>query len=149
MDLTTDDGGRKLSNMSIIGTATERSKAAIWGGRVLSALPVLMLTMSATMKLTHAAQIVEGWKHFGFPDNSLTPIGIAEILCVILYVVPRTAVLGAILMTGYLGGAIATHVHAGEGFVPPLLLGIFAWGGLFLRDARFSALLPLRTPVKN
>ncbi|APR85666.1 membrane protein [Minicystis rosea] len=121
------------------------SKRVLWAGRGVSALPVLALTMSAIMKLSRNPQLVEGFTgHFGYPAGSLLPIGVTELLCVILYVVPRTAVLGAILMTGYLGGAVATHVRMGEPFISPIVIGVLAWLGLYLRDSRLTSLVPLR-----
>lgn len=119
----------------------------LWTGRVMSALPALLLTFSAVMKLTSAPPVLEGFKHFGFPDGLHLPIGVVEALVVVAYLVPRMAVLGAILITGYLGGAIVTHLRVGEPFAPPLLLGVLVWGGLFLRDARVRALIPLRGPA--
>ncbi len=121
------------------------SKGALWGGRVATALPALALVMSAGMKLSRAKPLVEQFTgHFGFPEASLTVIGLVELACVVVYLVPRTAILGAILMTGYLGGAVVTHVRVGEGFVPPIVLGVLAWLGLYLRDERLRALVPLR-----
>ena len=124
------------------------SKGALWGGRVASALPVLMLVMSGGMKLSHSAQVVEPFTtKFGFAESSLTPIGLLELTCVLVYLVPRTAVLGAILITGYLGGAVVTHLRIGEPFFAPVILGILVWLGIFLRDERLRALLPLRKPA--
>lgn len=120
------------------------SKAMLWTGRVLSALPVLALTMSASMKLSHSPAVIEGFGKFGYPESSVTGIGLVELLCALLYAIPQTSVLGAILMTGYLGGAVATHVRIADVFVTPLLLGVLPWAGLFLRDSRLRALLPLR-----
>ncbi|MHB8873303.1 MAG: DoxX family protein [Myxococcaceae bacterium] len=123
-------------------------KWMLWVGWVLTAGPVLLLAMSAGMKLTHSAQLVENFTvKFGFTENTLLALGLVELACVVLYAIPRTAVLGAILMTGYLGGAIATHVRVSEAFIGPLLFGVLAWGGLFLRDERLRALLPLRSPA--
>ncbi len=101
------------------------------------------MTFSGGMKLAHSAQFLEQWGKFGFTEGQATPIGIVELFCVALYLLPKTRVLGAILVTGYLGGAIVTHVRSDQPFVLPALLGVFAWGGLFLRDARLQALLPL------
>jgi DoxX-like family len=116
-----------------------------WTGRVFSALPVLMMLLSASMKLLHAPAMATSMvEKYGYPPQALTPIGVIELLCVVVYVVPKTAVLGAVLLTGYLGGAIATHVRIGEAFPIPALLGVAVWLGLFLRDARLRALLPLR-----
>lgn len=115
----------------------------LWTGRGLSALPVLMLLFSASMKVSHAPAFLEKWATFGYTEGMATPIGILEIACAVIYAVPKTRLLGAILVTGYLGGAIATHVRVSDVFVIPLLLGIFAWAGLFLRDDRLSEFLPL------
>jgi hypothetical protein len=123
-------------------------KVTIWAGRVISALPVLGLLASAAMKLSQRPEAIQGMvEKGGFPAGSITPIGLAELLSTLLYVFPQTAILGAVLLTGYLGGAIATHVHGGQGFAAPLILGILVWAGLFLRDARLRALLPLRQPA--
>ena len=117
----------------------------VWGGRVLTALPVLMMTMSAAMKLSHAPMMAEKFtRTMGYPESTLVGIGLIELFSVVLYAIPRTAILGAIVLTGYLGGAVATHVRIGEPFAVPLLLGILAWAGLYLRDERVRALLPLR-----
>lgn len=120
---------------------------ALWGGRVLSALVVLMMLFSASMKLSHAPHFVEQWVgKFGFVEGSLTGIGLLEIACVVVYLIPRTAVLGAILLAGYLGGAVCAHVRIGDpGAVTALILGVFAWGGLYLREPRLRALLPVRS----
>ena len=125
--------------------APAEKKGMLWTGRVLSALPVLALAMSSSMKLVGSAGVIDAFtKHFGYPESALLGIAIAEIGCAVLYVIPQTAVLGAIVMTGYLGGAVATHVRVGENFLIPLALGVVAWAGLYLRDRRLRALLPLR-----
>jgi hypothetical protein len=129
------------------GTSPEsgQSPAMLWGGRILTALPALMLTLSAAGKLSHASQVVEAFsKQFGYPESSLTPIGILELTCAILFVVPRTAILGGILVAAYLGGATATHVRVGDPFFAPVILGALAWVGLYLRDDRLRELFPLR-----
>jgi hypothetical protein len=116
-----------------------------WAGRVLSALPVLLLVLSASMKLSHPQMVVETFVgKLGYPASVLPALAALELLCTVVYVVPRTAVLGAVILTGYLGGAVATHVRVGEAFVLPLLLGMLLWAGLYLRDERIRALLPLR-----
>ncbi len=126
------------------------SKARLWAGRVLSALPVLMLFFSASMKLAQSKEIVEGFvEKGGWPAGALVPIGIVEVLCTIVYLVPQTAVLGAVLLTGYLGGAVATHVHGGDPasrVMMPILCGVLVWLGLFLRNPRLGELLPLPKP---
>lgn len=119
-------------------------KWMLWTGYVLSALPVLMLIMSATFKFLKPPEVTEGMAKFGYPDNVILPLGIVEITATLLYVIPRTSVLGAIILTGYLGGATATHVRVGDPFYIPIVLGVLLWLGLYLRDARIRALVPLR-----
>jgi 4-hydroxy-3-methylbut-2-en-1-yl diphosphate synthase IspG/GcpE len=121
------------------------SKKRLWAGRVLSALPVLVLLVSAVMKFVKPAAVVEGFTHLGWPERYALGLGIVELGCTAVYLIPRTAVLGAILMTGFLGGAIATHVRIGEPFYLQAILGVLVWGGLFLRDDRLRALLPMRS----
>ncbi len=117
----------------------------LWAGRVLSGLPVLLLVASAAMKLSHSPMVVETFVgKLGYPASVLPALAVLELFCTVVYAVPRTALLGAVLLTGYLGGAVATHVRVGEPFVVPLLLGVLPWAGLYLRDQRVRALLPLR-----
>jgi hypothetical protein len=120
------------------------STTVLWIGRVLSALPVLMLVMSAGMKLSKSQQVVEGITKFGYSEAVILPLGVVELVATVLYCIPQTAVLGAIILTGYLGGATATHVRAGEPFFVPIVLGVVLWLGLLLRDRRLQSLLPLR-----
>jgi hypothetical protein len=127
-------------------TAAPTSKQMLWTGRVISAIPVLLMIFSAVMKLIKAAPVVQGMPRYGYPESQIVTIGVLELLSCIVYVIPNTAVLGAILMTGYLGGATATNVRIGDpSYVMTVLLGVFVWGGLFFRDARVRALLPLRS----
>jgi len=122
------------------------SKTAQWAGWILSVLPVLALFLSGVMKLVHPPQLAEGFKSLGWPEEYALGLGILEIACAIVYVMPQTSVLGAILMTGYLGGAIATHVRIGQfGIVPQIGLGVLVWLGLYLRDPRLRALVPFRS----
>ena len=121
------------------------SKKMLWTGRVLSALPVLMLLFSAAMKFAKPPGFAEGMAKLGIPESLALGLGILELACVIIYIIPRTAVLGAILLTGYLGGAILTHLRVGDNFIGPIVFGVFIWGGLFLRDPRIRALIPLRS----
>ena len=118
----------------------------VWIGRVLSAVPVLLMTFSAVLKLSHNPEAVDAFSHrYLFAPGLLTGIGVLELLCVAVYLVPPTAVLGAILMTGYLGGAIATELRAGSpNWIGPLVFGVLAWLGLWLRDARVREQLPIR-----
>jgi hypothetical protein len=121
------------------------SKAMLWTGIIVSALPVLMILMASVMKLVRAPAVVEGIARTGFSRGLIVPIGILELVCVVVYVIPRTAVLGAILLTGLLGGATVTTLRIGDPTFPmPVVLGMLAWGGLYLRDQRVRALIPLR-----
>ena len=116
-----------------------------WLGWVLAAGPVFMLCFSAFMKLSRNPQAVEGFAKMGYPPGALMTLGIAELGSTILYLIPQTSVLGAILLTGYLGGAVDVHTRNGDPFVniaTPIVFGILLWGGLFLRDARIRALIP-------
>jgi hypothetical protein len=125
---------------------TSVSKGALWGGRIMSWLPALFLLVDGIMKLFKPAAVVEATVKLGYSESVIVPLGIVLVLCTILYLIPRTAVLGAILLTGYLGGAVATHVRAGEGAFPisfPIIFGVLLWGGLYLRDNRLGTLIPL------
>lgn len=133
-----------MSEPNKSGGAGGGSKKMAIAGRVVGVLPMAMLTMSAVMKFLAPPQAVEGFKHLGWNPSDAVVLGIVELSCVVLYLVPRTCVLGAILVTGYLGGAVATHARLGEAWVIPVALGVAAWLGLVLRDARLRALLPLR-----
>ena len=120
------------------------SKKVLWAGWIVTALPVLMLLFSGVMKLAKPTPVVEGFAKLGYPEHLALGIGILETACTILYMVPQTAVLGAILLTGYLGGATATHVRVGDPYFATVILGMVVWLGLYLRDARLRALIPLR-----
>ncbi len=131
--------------MTADATAAPLSKKLLWFGRVLTTLSALMLLMSGVMKLMKPPDLVKEFARLGWPDELALGIGIVELVYVALYVVPRTSVLGAILLTGYLGGATATHVRIGDPFIGPVLIGVVIWLGLYLRDARLRALIPLRS----
>jgi hypothetical protein len=121
----------------------------LWAGRALSALPALFLLVDAGMKLVKPAPVVKATVDLGYPDGVIVPLGLVLLACTALYLIPRTTVLGAILLTGYLGGAVATHVRVGDGAFPlvfPVVLGMLLWGGLYFRDARLRSLLPYRIP---
>jgi len=128
-------------------TATAaNSKAMLWTGRVISALPALALILSGIFKfMPSSPELEKNLEHIGWKYSSVMPLGITELTAAILYIIPRTSVLGAILVTGYMGGAIATHVRIGEMFVIQALIGVLAWLGLYLRDPRLRALIPLRS----
>jgi hypothetical protein len=128
--------------------AVPSSKATLWAGWVLTILPALFLLFDAVMKLVKPAFVVEGTMKYGYPESTILPLGIVLFASTVLYLIPRSAVLGAILLTGYLGGAVATHVRVEEGWFPilfPVVFGALLWGGLVLRDARLRALVPLRS----
>ena len=132
-----------VESTPVIFTAGVSNKAQ-WTGRILSGIAVLFLLFDAIGKLMQPEAVVKGTAELGWPADVILTLGILQVICLIAYLIPRTAVLGAILWTGYLGGAIATHVRIGEGFLPPVILGILLWGGLWLRDTRVRALLPFR-----
>ena len=116
------------------------SKAARWSGRIMSTLPVLMLLLSGVMKIAQTAEVVKGFADW--PAGSAVTIGIVELACTAIYLIPRTAVLGALLLVAYLGGATAVSVRLGANFMLPVVFGVFVWGGLWLRDPRLRALTP-------
>ena len=116
----------------------------MWGGRVISGLLALLFTMSAVMKLMGGAEVSEGFAHMGLPASLRIPLGILELGCAVIYAVPATAVVGAILLTGYLGGAIVTHLRIGEPVVFQITLGLLVWLGSYLRESRLKSLIPLR-----
>lgn len=125
--------------------ATATPKAMYWTGWVLSVLPALMLIFSGYMKLNPPPEVIEQMTKNDFPMQLAAPIGITEIACVVLFLFPRTAVLGAILLAAYLGGAVSSHVLKLDGvsvWFMPVLLGVLLWLGLWLRDARLRTLLP-------
>jgi uncharacterized membrane protein YphA (DoxX/SURF4 family) len=126
-------------------TKPSGSRALFWTGWVLSILAALALLMSGIMKfMPITPETEQGLQHVGWRADQVTTIGIVEILCVIMYLIPQTAVLGAILVTGFMGGAIATHVRVGDPFIVQAIIPILFWLGLWLREPRLRALLPLR-----
>lgn len=128
-----------------LAPAGTTSKGMLWTGRVLTALIVLMMAGGSTGMLLFApGEIAKGMQKYGYPDYAGTAINLVMIACAVIYAIPRTAVLGAILLTGYLGGATATHVRVGEPFFIPVLVGVVVWLGIYFRDARVRALVPLR-----
>jgi hypothetical protein len=121
------------------------STKALWTGRLLSGFAVLFLTFDATIKLLGLAMAVEGTTSLGYPADLVFTIGLIQVACLIVYLIPRTSILGAILWTGYLGGAIATHLRVDSPLFSHVLFPIYVaallWGGLWLRDRRVRALL--------
>jgi hypothetical protein len=124
------------------------SKGALWTGRTLSTIAVLFLTFDGVAKLFRPEPVVTGTVQLGYPASVIVPLGVVLLLCVAVYAIPRTAVLGAVLLTGYLGGAIATHVRVGNPLFTHILFPIYVaaivWGGLLLRRPRLRVLLPWR-----
>jgi hypothetical protein len=123
------------------------NKKLIWIGRAMSVLAVLPFIMSMGMKFSHGQQMMEGWAHFGWQESMVMPIACLELMSVVLYLIPQIAVFGAIVLTGYLGGAMSTHIRVGEGVVIHVVLGLLIWGGLYLREPRLRAILPIRKPL--
>jgi len=122
---------------------------ALWAGRLVSCVPVFIVVSSARWKLTHDPWYVAEWGRLGYSLGALRVIGLVQLTCVVLYLIPRTAVLGTVLLTGYLGGAIASYVRIGELYPPtvPLTTALLLWGGIYLREERLRSLLPFRRRV--
>lgn len=118
----------------------------VWAGRLVSCGPVLIVLMSARWKLTHDPWYVREWARMGWEAPALPVIASFQLVAIVLFVIPRTAILGAVLLTGYMGGAIASYARIGEFYGPlvPLTTAMLAWLGIYLREARLRALLPIR-----
>jgi len=132
----------------LAATRTVPAIKTIWAGRIISAFAVLFLIFDSIIKVLNLAPAVEATTQLGYPASLVIGIGILELACLAVYVIPRTAALGAILLTGYLGGAIATQMRAGSPLfqvIFPLIVGALVWGGLFLREERLRALIRLRS----
>lgn len=127
------------------GAARGRSNSV---GLVCTAIVALFLAFDTLLKVLRLAPAVEGTAGLGYPTESVMWIGLIQLVCLVLYLVPRTAVLGALLMTGYLGGAVATHVRISNPLLThtlfPVYVGLILWGGLYLREERLRALVPFR-----
>ena len=120
------------------------SGKVVWVGRGISVLVSLIFMLSAVIKLVGGAEVKQGIAQLGLPESMLTPLSILELACAVVYLIPATSVLGAILLTGYIGGAICTHWRVGDLFFIQAALGIFVWLGIYLREERLKALLPVR-----
>jgi len=135
--------------MSSDSGAVAVSKKSLWAGRILSGLIVFFLIPDAIIKFIKPAPVVDAFAHLGLPLSSSVTLGILLLTCTVLYAIPRTSVLGAILLTAYLGGAVATHLRVGDPLFShilfPTYLGILLWLGLYLREERLRALIPLRS----
>lgn len=121
------------------------SKPAVWTGRIMTGVVSAMLCMDAAIKIVESQPALAGTRELGFPVSVVMPLGVVLAACLVLYLIPRTAVIGAVLLTGYLGGAVATHVRVGNPWashvLSPIYVAVFIWGGLYLRDLRVRALL--------
>lgn len=126
--------------------ATRLHRWAVWTGRIVSVAPVLIVLSSARWKLTSNPWYVQEWERIGWAAPALPIVASLQLAAIVLYVIPRTAVLGAVLLTGYMGGAIASYVRIGEWYPPvvPLTTALLAWAGIYLREERLRALLPFR-----
>ena len=124
------------------------SKKALWTGRILSGLAVLFLVLDATMKVLKLPPAIAANRQLGYQESVVLTLGLIQVVCLIVYLVPRTSVLGAVLWTGYLGGAVASHLRLGDPLLShvlfPTYIGALLWAGLWLRDRRVRALLPVR-----
>jgi len=131
----------------LVDDPTQPSTARLWTGRVVTGIAVLFLTFDAVVKVLKLGPAVQATTELGFPESLLVTIGVIELVCLIVYLVPRTSVLGAVLWTGYLGGAVATKVRLEAPLLSsslfPIYVALFVWGGLWLRDRRVRALLPI------
>jgi DoxX-like family len=137
--------GGQLVQTSVASTAV--SSVSLWAGRILSAVVFLFMLFDGGAKVMRMAPAIEGTARLGYPASLVVPIGLAGLVCTVLYAIPRTTILGAILLTGYLGGATATQVRVQDPwFLFPVAVGVLVWVGPFLRDERLRALVPLRSP---
>jgi Ca2+/Na+ antiporter len=139
----------QASEIAQSAARTSSSKTSVWVGRILSGLVVLFLVSDGIIKFIKPAPVIETSAHLGLPLSLANTLGILLLICTAIYVFPRTSVLGAILLTGYLGGAVATHLRVGDPLFShilfPTYLGVLLWLGLYLRDSRLRALIPLRS----
>ena len=119
-------------------------KANVWGW-VISVVACLLFILSAYFKFADGPDVAKGFEHLGLPDSMRLPLGVLELTVVAIYLVPRASVLGAVLLTGYVGGAICTHWRVGDSFAIHIVLGMLIWLGIYVREPRLRALLPLRS----
>lgn len=124
-------------------SAIHESKKALWAGWILSGLVSALLLFSASGKVTRSAQVLEGLTKAGYPDAAIVPIGASEVVFTLLFLIPRTSVLGAALLTAYLGGAVSTHVRGGESFLMAIVVAVLVWIGAWLRTPALAKVFPL------
>jgi hypothetical protein len=126
------------------GNVMAKASKAVWTGRVISTVVGLLFVFSAVMKFVGGDEMEKGMGQMGLPSSILLPLAVVELTCAVIYLVPATTVLGAILLTGYLGGAILTHWRVGDVFYTHIVLGVLLWVGVALRDGRMWTLIPVR-----
>jgi len=135
--------------MDATSQVTSPSKGSIWTGRVISALIVLFLLFDSVLKFMKPAPVVETFAHLGLSMSLANPLGIILIVCALLYAIPQTSIIGAILLSGYLGGAVCTHLRVGDPLFShilfPTYMGALLWLAIYLRDVRLRALIPFRS----
>ena len=137
------------SIMQTAGSSGSISMKSVWAGRIVSGLVTVFMIFDAVIHLLKPAPVVEAFAKLNFPLRLAVPLGIIELMCILLYVIPSSSILGAILLTGYLGGAVAIQLPTGNSLFGeilfPVYTGVFLWGGIYLRDARLRALIPFQT----
>ncbi len=135
-------------NLQTVSSPGSLSTKSIWAGRIISGLITAFMIFDAVVHLMRPAPVVEAFAKLNFPLRLAVPLGIVELFCILLYVIPSSSILGAILLTGYLGGAVAIQLPAGNSLFGeilfPVYMGVFLWGGIYLRDARLRALIPFQ-----
>jgi DoxX-like family len=141
--------GRFKERLMESNSQSNPAKKRLWTGRIMTGFAALFLFADGVAKLFKPGPVVEGTVTLGYPESAIVPVGIVLVTCTLLYAFPRTSVLGAVLLTGYLGGAVATHVRVGDPLFShvlfPVYIGILIWGGVYLRDNRLAELVPLRS----
>jgi hypothetical protein len=137
-----------MSTLAIPTSRTKLSISRVTVGRVISGFAVLFLVFDTVIKFTHHPAVAESMTQLGYPVSSALALGVIELLCLTVYLIPRTSVLGAVILTGYLGGAIASHVRVGSPLFShvlfPIYIAAMLWGGLYLRDARVRSIISAR-----
>ena len=124
------------------------NKTWLWTGRIISTLATLFMLFDGIIHLLKVPAVIQAFQQLGYPLSVITPLAVIELICVVLYIIPRTSVLGAMLLTGYLGGAVDSNVRAGlplfSYILFPVYVGVFLWAGLYLRSQKLRALIPLQ-----
>ena len=133
-----------MSQQDASSNSVSVNRIQLWAGRIITGLVAFAFGMSCFMKFKGGPEFAEGATHLGLPDSMRLQLGVLELTCLVIYLIPQTAVVGAILLTGYMGGAICTHWRVGDAFIPHIVIGILVWLGICLRDPRLWSLMPLR-----